>query len=916
MPTHSDEIQQQADLLLQQSITSFFIEAGYKLRINPFFYEKGLDFHIEIETRTEPSDTVSFFYIQNKGIQNGISLIKGGIHKGKISYQLKHYRYVSYYCKILNYPIFITICDLKTRSVYWEAIQLNSENYSFVAESIFSDVKKGNRKTNSFTIYVDPQNVIIENGKIVQSNFEKFYSDHEKSQIFITRRNYRKLRMNERVEHFKDIIVDRNQPILQQIYSYLTKRFKDINVLPLYFWGNDYPFRASNAAYFEYLDFTLYTNNSEVFELFKSISIDNFTDVRFNDKKYIVNVKDYISKAKTILSILSRNLVFKIGKAGTNEVTGILFFPSDSPSAVEEDYVQLRLDRTISILSHGENVADQVEELAYQHFEFGNYFTSARLYLRLLGNEKENFKGRKFIYAYNLGKLLPYLATPYSDEDVDDDVVSQVKKIKVAFALDDSVISGDEKLTSWIKEDQFITYYEKEVREAFNSIRDHYYRTLNGGRGRTSHIQDLHLEHAWLLHFLNANRIIYHEAPRIKDLFDLYSEGVILSLAIHESHYSRLEAVDDWTIKTLILFGKPDQLQKYVNRYWIKSIKYSHNSLLQDGFIDISKNFFRSSSAFSHRTNWNYTFTVTEKYRRILGNIIILGALLEQSERDVEEFAKELLLYLQTPIIINCPLEIRNIKLFIGVKGKFLSLEMLKSFYDLHFQIEHLQEDNFLVSIRQVLKERETGFEMNESDLLKVENYFFSKNSERPRSIDLALLVSHFLVAKNDSAKQYIKNIIINILDNSFHWKLYYLASIYEILGANDSYYQQFLNMFLPFEPEITMLSRYNRDEINRDSRVGALLNLCFKYGISLPNEVSKAIGDFDPYYHWLINMKDFDYRQFNPRWVSEYATDYYLKEMSKFPIISEKVNEYLRTNLDPVLSQTYLKLTGFQKYQ
>lgn len=93
-----------------------------------------------------------------------------------------------------------------------------------------------------------------------------------------------------------------------------------------------------------------------------------------------------------------------------------------------------------------------------------------------------------------------------------------------------------------------------------------------------------------------------------------------------------------------------------------------------------------------------------------------------------------------------------------------------------------------------------------------------------------------------------------------------------------------------------------------RFPHLGAMFNLAFKLGSDTSEEKFKPFKGIDPYYDWLLDMDRFDYEQFDPRWITEYDTIYFVQRMKQHPKIQAKTLEYLKVNKDPVLQNYFIK--------
>ena len=85
--------------------------------------------------------------------------------------------------------------------------------------------------------------------------------------------------------------IDENDSLINQLYDYFKYLFDEINVLPIYLFKNNYPFKVSNDLYVNYSLFTLVTDNDELLELFESIKIEK-DNIYLTNSKFKKNVKN------------------------------------------------------------------------------------------------------------------------------------------------------------------------------------------------------------------------------------------------------------------------------------------------------------------------------------------------------------------------------------------------------------------------------------------------------------------------------------------------------------------------------------------------------------------------------------------------------------------------------------------------
>lgn len=84
------------------------------------------------------------------------------------------------------------------------------------------------------------------------------------------------------------------------------------------------------------------------------------------------------------------------------------------------------------------------------------------------------------------------------------------------------------------------------------------------------------------------------------------------------------------------------------------------------------------------------------------------------------------------------------------------------------------------------------------------------------------------------------------------------------------------------------------------------LVNLYFSLDKDLPLALILHYKGSSPYYGWLLDMENFDYKKFKPVWTSLYATRYYLKRIFAVPQVRKAVRDWLKTNTHEMIAKYY----------
>jgi len=713
------------------------------------------------------------------------------------------------------------------------------------------------------------------------------------------------------VDFFLSPEVNKNQNIIDQIYHFLKERFSVFQTLPHSIWANKYPFKSSKKAYFEYDLFCLFTDNRELFTFFESLNIIENNKIEFTNRQIVEGVINCMEKTHFILSSLNDNLVFDIELQGENKRKDIRYFKPQNLNSPDNYLINLQLDKALQSLTAISENDELKEEIAFLNYELGNYNQSARLYLKLLEKEDESngSNSKIFLYQYNLSKLEPFVKYRYSEEKPDALLVENLKTVRNKFESDSTVFYNDPKLTKWLKEGYFLRDRQETLLGDIVRLRDFFYMLQNGGRGSNSIIWSIYVTHALFLSFLNDNRIVNEFGFETAHLNEIFTESIIMSYGIHHSMYSKLETFDDWIIKALILYSKPDSIIKYCNRYSVKSIKYQHNSLADDGFMSLTRNFFNSNEYVIKYLESTPNYYLTDKFRRIFGNLLTLASFLELSENNDREFASLLYNFFIKPSTINYRFEVKSVNRFIIKKGKIIGKGIVENYFNLIFSSSYFHDEDFLYSFMVYCDNEKDGIELTPEALNIIYTFFDDNCPLCNHKHELSMLSYFYRIAKNPDAKDSIKTKIVEKLTQKFDWRLYYQSAIYDILDTNNDFFNQLINIQKPKVPQSFLGGQYSKDEKNRDHRLNAIINICFKYNIKMSNENFSHLKGFDFYYDWLIDMENFDYTNFNPRWVSEHPTKYYFERIAQVEIVRQKIYDYLNKIEDPLLTKHYLEI-------
>ena len=713
---------------------------------------------------------------------------------------------------------------------------------------------------------------------------------------------------NNKVKQFK---IDEKKPLIDQLHAYFKHIFKEINVLPIHLLKNHYPFKKSDSFYPYYSLFTLSTDNDELFALFESLKIENGL-IKITDDTLKKGVKDSTKKLKYILQKLSGNLVFNLENKNSHKQINIRYSHEKSCTCMRCSFGRLDYIKTFKGTIKKTKTIEDKFLLAYMHYELGNFVESANCFEDISKDaKKNNQKIRYCIAQYNLSKLYIFIRNNYWGDNEQPELLKKLKAIDIEKTYFDLKTDENKKLIDWIINSKFYSSKREEINKTVNKIRDHYYSQLKGGWSSNSHSWSLINDYAEIETFINGNFIVYDSFSEYQELTENFIEGLIISHAMNENQSSKLQHFDDWLVLRMIFNGNAERMLKHFTRYELKHLKYKQTSKKGDSFLDILNNHltkfehirseFEKSCEKTNRIFW-------DKYNSIFSNLMLLASLCDIEPIHIKTISKNLLDYLNNETFIN-HISVKYIKLFISRKGEYFEKSVLYSFLKLYTEKSKFHEHDFIESIVYQIKKHHGELVLDKNTLDKLLSIAFDKCSLCNHNHSPDFITRIYDATKNLSIKNKIRSRIEGVLNNKFDSNLYYISAIYNIFDTQDIYFNQFIESAKP-KPNITSLKRvFSGIEDNRLSQVNMLLNLCFKFEIDLSNKLFDDFRNIDGYYSWLFNMKDFDYKNFNPKWATEYQTKYYFDQFRIYPIIKNKILDYLQQNANYPLEKLIIEL-------
>jgi len=848
--------------------------------------DKGIDFEIELEN-FETNQSIILFKIQNKGTDN-INILKDK----KISFQFK-VRNIKYYRNEINLPVIITLCDTISKKTYWHPIQLDN-----TVDKLIKNAET--KKKKSIQIYINQDN------ELTSSNLNRLFQDVIKSREQQYNRHNVHLNL---FENLFEIKVQKNDDIelliIDQLYNYLEKTFSELNIIPLHFYVNNYPFKETDNFYVYYHDFTLYINNNELFEIFNNINITE--DNQFILNNSIEEVDNQNSKLTYIINKLNAHHIYYI-KSDNNQCNIQFEFKNVKKcDCIECAWIQQDYSNITRNLNNKPAEIQEIMLFGYIHYQLGDYKNAIKYFTEVKGSLTDDQKILNAICQFNLQKISRTLG--FSIIQDQENEYTQILNIDLDKILYNNKNDQNFKLLSWILDAKFISNKRIKIFQLVQKIEELNNLQQNGGWSTASYVNELMYEYAELEDFVFHNRIVYDEFSEYHEITDNFIWGLFLSHSLIEN---KLDFFDEWIFLKIVKNGKPEKVLACFEKSKLKEINYKIKPKPNDQFLKFVDNYL---------TKFENVFVEIEgvigkistkfiiNYQNYFCNILILLSISDLDNDYIKIVSNKIYNFLAYPKNTNYRSH-KYLELFINRKAQFIGEDNLLQFLELFEGDEKYHQTGLIETIFYKLKTVAEYKNIDQDKLNKYINQVFETCQICNQKHDIELLTSIYPLL-SEELKKYLKGMVEEKLNVDFNPTIYYYTCMSEILEFSDGELKfKFIEHAKSNTNQVSIKSVFsNRDNMQIEP-INMLINLSYKYESDLSGNQFNDFRNLNPYYSWLFNLKDFNYEDFEPSWIKEYPTVYYYREFRKHPIIKSKLLEYLKLNNDTLLSKIFLTLS------
>jgi len=700
------------------------------------------------------------------------------------------------------------------------------------------------------------------------------------------------------------VSVDSGLPLVEQIYSYLEKKFEDVNSLPKKLFAIHFPFIVNSSFNKSPQPFTLETDNPDLYDLFVNLP-EQFISSTRNLASPKENDGDNDKKITEIITLLRTNYVHRI--SFKNKQVNVPTVKSQVCNCLKCTFKRSDFKQVISRFENEIDIETAGLKEAYLHYQLGNIQIVVNILKRISKRSESEKKWLSFYIAnYNLSLIgRMYRLSSSSESDSSwikglGEIVMEDVYIASRFTLTDDILD-------YLKEANFMSDATEKVKELALKIKNDYLDKGRGWNSNTSDLLDLYFE---TIGFMENNFLMLDYFSNASTLTYYFIDGIFASYTCHQELGGKLLHFTDPIVQHIVTYGKSDDIVKCRNRYNIRAAEFIYDgecSRLVSDLINllnsyqfVQEYFFKSESP-DQRFFW-------KRFRNQFHNSLTLTAIMEISKNDVNLICKALLPFLEIENHFQEFEIAKTIGYFIQNNALLIDNIYLKEFLLHAYTAENVQRDIYIHTISNISRVEDVELILNPAqwEVLQARYLVNAELNDNSTAVSEICCLYDFL--KDKKYKNEIAKFMDDYLKFNYNSDVYYTAVIHKII-----------------KPTRKMTLRYEKDMIKRATagrrprffeksyytsmQLDQFINFKFCFNHPFDARFINAVSALDNYYRWILDLDGFDYKDFNPDWLFNHLTIYYKERFKN----SKALKIWLRKNAlkskNLLISQFYIDL-------
>ncbi len=733
--------------------------------------------------------------------------------------------------------------------------------------------------------------------------------------------------------------------IIDKIYNSL-KRFEGLSFVDPNYIARISPFNILDEHVWHYNERSLFTINSEIYDLLHEININN-DEIAFSNAlqaeitklnvieaknkvewifvflnhcliKEIIAIKDYqlVAKRKKRNLGFSFRHHFKFVEGEEGITKNISLSNNITCDCLSCNYRTLNFNNLVSKLKIGlgnENYNNA--EYAYGNYlvATNNYKTSFTIYK---ANEK-NLKGREgkeieyFLTKLNLRNLHNlFFYYPLADSQ---EILNDIKSIDLDKVIYDEIeFRVDKEVKNYLidlKENVLIYHLQDEIEQIIFEIDNLNKLYKNGGKQQFGPDFPKNLFQLYFLLYvhINANYIVYDTFNRYKALTEKVFRGLISSAQTPDFG---LKFFNEFILTEAILHIQPNNLNEILKKVDIIEVKEDCLLKLIEKLNNFTSSFFENNIFSNPYRNpllveqlSNYVFKF--KLRAIFSNLFSVFSRLDISKEQFSNCEVSLLKFLEIEKeFLNVDLD--KFSNFILFKGYLLLETNLIKILSIAIKGDEFESNKYKNLIKQVPQALAKFYPVYKIDNIQLIKAAISKcTSDDGKHTNYIHLV-HLVDGCDNKCRQILLNEFEINLNEKFNSKFF------EALILHSSYDYNSKNYFQLYT-EQTNLNKGGRSIEYGTNKLTDLVFLNYIYVLYYREidfnrtefEVFKNLNEFEL---WLLNPIKFNYKNFDAKWLIDIHNSIIINRLKGNKNICEAIETELKKEFNSILAELKYK--------
>jgi len=553
-------------------------------------------------------------------------------------------------------------------------------------------------------------------------------------------------------------------------------------------------------------------------------------------------------------------------------------------------------------------------EVAYAHYKLAtDNFKKAYHIYKTIEQEAKGDEHRLleyFVAKYNLKQLHNLILDDDENKTIKADVSSIDLNRVINDELDLYIDQYTRKLLLGIKEDKVFHDAEKKVRELLGSLKYAKAFFKKGGMmSAPDYIGQLFTAYGLAHGHVQSNYII---KDAFTDYRTLVAEFFRCLLVSHRTREKGFKKFRDFELTEAILYiepkvlgdlltGSPDlPLTDHAKRIVLKKSEaflrsYCHESVFGRYWPD----------KLLEKQLLNYQFQQT--FTDVFNNVCTLLAHIDLETDEFKPVAEALVKFIEIEEVLS-RIEINFLGELIKIKASLFTEQQLGSLLDFtlnnHCINKSSKYENLLVDVPKALHSAYPDFRFSNKTIAK--RAVINCYADHGRS-DLKPLVYLWRIA-DDVNKQYLDQEFETNLDESFDYTLCELLFKKKVWSVDRKDYLEKLTDYVNRRKGPGFVGFKNDNPDWKDTFAYNLLIIPYVLDLDFNMPAFAKLTNLSPFETWLANPHEFNYDDFEPRWLLAANSPLIAKRLSGFEPIRQRLSAYLKDNYDKQLSKTYFQ--------